>query len=190
MDLSQRQKNIYKALRQRVSISDLMAQANNVTDSNGAKNLMNLVMQFRKVCNHPDLFERADVVSPFVFGTFSHSGNLHRQGDMLYCPDSVRNPIEVNLPRLLWTDGGKLDVPREHGLAGSDTKVLGSLMNIWQSGWISESLKRRESEFGFLRIMGLGPGEAAKRAKSHPLVKLLRESEERHHVDEDGGVER
>jgi len=28
---------------------------------------MNLVMQFRKVCNHPDIFERKEVSSPLVF---------------------------------------------------------------------------------------------------------------------------
>jgi SNF2 family DNA or RNA helicase len=27
--------------------------------------LLNLVMQLRKVCNHPDLFEAREVVSPF-----------------------------------------------------------------------------------------------------------------------------
>ena len=31
------------------------------------ENLMNLVMQFRKVCNHPDLFERKYGKDPFVF---------------------------------------------------------------------------------------------------------------------------
>jgi DNA helicase INO80 len=28
---------------------------------------MNLVMQFRKVCNHPELFERRPVKSPLLF---------------------------------------------------------------------------------------------------------------------------
>lgn len=31
------------------------------------ENLMNLVMQFRKVCNHPDLFERRVGRTPYVF---------------------------------------------------------------------------------------------------------------------------
>jgi DNA helicase INO80 len=30
------------------------------------ENLMNLVMQFRKVCNHPELFERRTVKSPLL----------------------------------------------------------------------------------------------------------------------------
>lgn len=31
------------------------------------ENLMNLVMQFRKVCNHPELFERRVGRIPFQF---------------------------------------------------------------------------------------------------------------------------
>lgn len=31
------------------------------------ENLMNLVMQLRKVCNHPELFERRPPLSPFMF---------------------------------------------------------------------------------------------------------------------------
>ncbi|KAL1409723.1 putative DNA helicase ino80 [Vanrija albida] len=178
VDLSQRQRSIYKALRQRVSIEDLLAQVNNADDKMSAKNLMNLVMQFRKVCNHPDLFERADVVSPFLFGSFSHSGNLNRQGDMLYCPDSARNPIEVQLPRIMWTEGGMLNLPSENSLAGSDTHVLQNLLNIWSTEWINSSIKQDQSAFGFLKIVDWSPAEANRRAKAHPLVKLLDGSED------------
>lgn len=133
---------------------------------------MNLVMQFRKVCNHPDLFERADVVSPFMFGTFSQSGNLLRQ-DGLYCPDSAHNAIEVTLPKLIWTDGGVLDRPSEDSPAGSDTKVMSSLMNIWKAGHIQESLKSDDSDFGFLKVMGHSPSEVERKAKSNPLIAFL-----------------
>ncbi|WVR06161.1 hypothetical protein IAU60_003191 [Kwoniella sp. DSM 27419] len=164
-------KHVQKELGdKRVSIADLIAQANNVTDTSGAKNLMNLVMQFRKVCNHPDLFERADVVSPFVFGTFSQSGNLAREGDNLYIPDSAKNAIEVTLPKMLWAE--KLDVPSEHGVAGSDTHILNNLMNIWSADWI-----RQSSDFGFAKLLDTSPGRLARDAKSHPLVSLLNESD-------------
>jgi DNA helicase INO80 len=33
------------------------------------ENLMNLVMQFRKICNHPELFERKPYRSPYHFVT-------------------------------------------------------------------------------------------------------------------------
>ena len=35
-------------------------------------NLMNLVMQFRKICNHPELFERKLYRSPYLFGDKPH----------------------------------------------------------------------------------------------------------------------
>jgi DNA helicase INO80 len=33
---------------------------------------MNLVMQLRKVCNHPELFERRPSKSPYLFQTFKN----------------------------------------------------------------------------------------------------------------------
>lgn len=189
VDLSQRQREIYKALRQRVSITDLLATAENNTDNGNPKNmrsLVNLVMQFRKVCNHPDLFERADVVSPFVFGEFSQSGNLAREGDGMYLPDSARNAIEVQIPRILWTDGGKLDIPGEQSLAGSDTKILQNLLNIWTPEWINERTKCADAEFGFVKLVGSSPGETSRSAKSPVLVQLLEGAEKERRWTEEG----
>jgi DNA helicase INO80 len=43
-----------------------------LTDSKTkVENLMNLMMQFRKVCNHPELFERRPQRSPFTFRDYS-----------------------------------------------------------------------------------------------------------------------
>lgn len=189
VDLSQRQRSIYKALRQRVSISDLIAQANALTDS-GTKNLMNLVMQFRKVCNHPDLFERADVVSPFMFGTFSQSGNLNRQGDQLYCPESATNAISITLPRLIW-ERGIVSRPGEKVQAGSDTHVLGNLMSIWKETWVNDELKRGGDDgFGFARFLDCSPAQVVHKARSHPLVSLLDDAEGARHCIEDGPYKR
>lgn len=62
-DLTYRQRAYYANLRNRVSIMDLIERAA-VGDEADSTTLMNLVMQFRKVCNHPDLFERAETKSP------------------------------------------------------------------------------------------------------------------------------
>ncbi|KAI5615139.1 DNA helicase INO80, partial [Silurus asotus] len=65
--LTSRQRLLYQALKNKISIEDLLqssmgtAQQSHSTTSS----LMNLVMQFRKVCNHPDLFERQETRSPF-----------------------------------------------------------------------------------------------------------------------------
>ena len=49
VDLSARQRAMYRALLSKVSIADLLAQAANIRDVQSARTLMNLVMQFRKV---------------------------------------------------------------------------------------------------------------------------------------------
>ncbi|XP_044741510.1 chromatin-remodeling ATPase INO80 [Chrysoperla carnea] len=67
--LTRRQKLLYMALKKKIRIEDLLHYTvgggdTNTIDKNFTSNLMNLVMQFRKVCNHPELFERRDAKSP------------------------------------------------------------------------------------------------------------------------------
>ncbi|XP_077286695.1 chromatin-remodeling ATPase INO80 isoform X2 [Arctopsyche grandis] len=68
--LTTRQKLLYIALKKKIQVEDLLhfstgGETGHNVDKNFTSNLMNLVMQFRKVCNHPELFERRDVKSPF-----------------------------------------------------------------------------------------------------------------------------
>lgn len=131
---------MYRKLRANVSVTELLKRANNMGDADSAQALMNLVMQFRKVCNHPELFERAEVTSSFSMCHWARSGVLAREGDFLLCPYSARNPIEVVIPELFYKDGGLLDVPGEHVRKGSDTRWLDNLMNIWTPEWTHRSL--------------------------------------------------
>ncbi|KAF5282357.1 hypothetical protein FQA39_LY17601 [Lamprigera yunnana] len=67
--LTTRQKLLYMALKQKIRIEDLLHYSvggsdSHSVDKNFTSNLMNLVMQFRKVCNHPELFERRNAKSP------------------------------------------------------------------------------------------------------------------------------
>ncbi|KAJ0172326.1 hypothetical protein K1T71_012299 [Dendrolimus kikuchii] len=69
--LTIRQKLLYIALKKKIKIEELLhysvgGESGHNVDKNFTSNLMNLVMQFRKVCNHPELFERRDVKSPFT----------------------------------------------------------------------------------------------------------------------------
>ncbi|XP_059218024.1 LOW QUALITY PROTEIN: chromatin-remodeling ATPase INO80 [Stomoxys calcitrans] len=88
--LTIRQKLLYMALKQKIRIEDLLnlTRGGGGSTSDGShhtaftSNLMNLVMQFRKVCNHPELFERRDAKSPFA----------------MKCQEYV-------LPRLVFDDG-------------------------------------------------------------------------------------
>lgn len=76
--LTTRQKLLYVALKKKIRIEDLLHLTGHGTgdghsfDKNFTSNLMNLVMQFRKVCNHPELFERRDAKSPFFCRTVEY----------------------------------------------------------------------------------------------------------------------
>ena len=60
--------------------------------------LMNLVMQFRKVCNHPELLERTEIISPLSFTTPDRllSRNLMGTGGIVYTNPAA---IELRLPK-------------------------------------------------------------------------------------------
>lgn len=66
---------------------------------------MNLVMQFRKVCNHPDLFERRLGKIPFVFSKMNH-GMVPNLG-MATRPDVMKitaSPITFEMPKLVFDE--------------------------------------------------------------------------------------
>ena len=124
-----------------VSVQDLLEKAANLGDADSARSLMNLVMQFRKVCNHPELFERADVIAPFSFSEFGRSGPLNREGDFVQLPYSTRNPIEYTIPKLLFEDGGLVNVPQENSWMRTGDGALAAMMNIWSTGSVYRSLQ-------------------------------------------------
>jgi len=65
---------------------------------------MNLVMQFRKVCNHPELFERTQTESCFVFNeNQTLTKNAQPQYGFLrtfWC--NWLNPIKVHIPQIFY----------------------------------------------------------------------------------------
>ena len=67
--MTHRQKVLYDRIKRKISMQDLFQT---VKTKAKMENLMNLVMQFRKVCNHPDLFERRLGKIPFVFSKMNH----------------------------------------------------------------------------------------------------------------------
>ena len=56
---------------------------------------MNLVMQFRKVCNHPEIFERRMVTSSFKFTSFRNTLTQYYE-----------SPLKFPIPYLLYREGG------------------------------------------------------------------------------------
>jgi len=142
-NLTMRQRNLYREVRANLRVTDLNKQGGSADSAA----LQNLVMQFRKVCNHPELFQRAEVKSSLSVARWARSGNLAREGDLLMCPYSTRNPIEYAVPRLLYEDGGLFDVPHETGRGEFEERWLHNLMSIWSGHNIYRS---RHSSGGWL----------------------------------------
>ncbi|OIW29385.1 INO80-like protein [Coniochaeta ligniaria NRRL 30616] len=149
-DLTYRQRALYANLRNQISIMDLIEKATIGEDDSAS--LMNLVMQFRKVCNHPDLFERADTTSPFSFGYFAETASFVREGNNVTVGYSTRSLIEYPLPKLLWRQGGRLHkADRENLKAGFRSRYLDQLMNIWTPDNVRHSLEGTDN-FSWLRF--------------------------------------
>jgi chromatin-remodeling ATPase INO80 len=156
-NLSYRQRAIYKTLEDGIANDDLLERAMS-GEVKGDENLMNLVMQFRKVCNHPYLFERADVRSPLSFASFGATANIPEEGPQLSLAYTTRNHIVYDVPKLVYRHGGMLYVPGEHSDTGVRQRYLDKLMNIWQADHIDSSLET-DSSFSFLRFIDSSSSE-------------------------------
>ncbi|KAM9294223.1 chromatin-remodeling ATPase INO80 [Gastrophryne carolinensis] len=149
--LTSRQKLLYQALKNKISIDDLLQssmgtaqQAQNTTSS-----LMNLVMQFRKVCNHSELFERQETWSPFFLTTrpYQISKFLYREGNI-------------------------------EGFNYSRNRWLRNLLSPFAPDHIQQSLFHRnrsdqESCFSFLRFINVSPAELANLMLQGHLARWL-----------------
>jgi DNA helicase INO80 len=170
-DLTYRQRAYYANLRNKISIMDLIEKA--VGDDQDSATLMNLVMQFRKVCNHPDLFERADTWSPFSFASFAETPSFLREGQNVRVGYTSRNFIEYSVPRLIGRNGGRLDIAGpENGKAGFRGRYLDNLMNVWNPHNMELSA-REASAFSWLRFSDLSATEASKIAKNGLFQRAL-----------------
>lgn len=150
-DLTYRQRAYYGNLRSKISVMDLAEKAA-VGDDQDTATLMNLVMQFRKVCNHPDLFERAETTSPVNLAHYAETASFLREPHLVTLGYSTRNLIEYDLPRLLCSPEARLDVAG-HGndSAGFKSRYLGELLNVYTPENIQRSCARNEA-FSWLRF--------------------------------------
>ncbi|KAI9884511.1 MAG: monovalent cation:H+ antiporter, CPA1 (nhx1) [Watsoniomyces obsoletus] len=158
-DLTYRQRAYYANLRNRVSISELMKAATG--EDQDSATLMNLVMQCRKVCNHPDLFERAETTSPFAMAHFAETASFLREGPFVHVGYSTRSRVEYKVPRLLYRGDGRLDLPdRNSPQVGFRGKYLNHLMNIWTPENIKKGDKI-DGAFSWLRFVGQSASEVS-----------------------------
>jgi DNA helicase INO80 len=171
-DLTYRQREYYGRLRNQISIMDLIEKAT-MGDDNDTGTLMNLVMQFRKVCNHPDLFERAEIKSPLSFGYFAVTGSFMREGQNVQVMYSTRNLIEYNLPRLVWREGGRLDLPgRDNDKAGFKSRYVEELFNVFSTENINLQTKENKA-FSWLRFADTSPKEVSSASRKDLFARVV-----------------
>ncbi|KAF2172772.1 hypothetical protein M409DRAFT_35456 [Zasmidium cellare ATCC 36951] len=177
-DLTYRQRAYYTNLRNKISIMDLIEKAAAGDDQDTA-HLMNLVMQFRKVCNHPDLFERADTWSPLAPSYFAETASFMREGHNVNVSYSSRNLIEYWLPTMLGEDPGRLDVAGpSNATAGWRNKWLRNELTIWDGKHIqsssgrSKSGKSTNSGFSWLRFIDQSAGDAIRTARQSLIERI------------------
>jgi len=102
--MTERQKLLYNSIRKKLkNISDLF---NSVDSKIKVENLMNLVMQFRKVCNHPELFERHFGKVPLIFTdlTLSRTATFVNFGSISELRCDISNAIKLKLPKLIYDE--------------------------------------------------------------------------------------
>ena len=176
-DLTYRQRAYYTNLRNKISIMELIEKAA-IGDDQDTATLMNLVMQFRKVCNHPDLFERAEVTSPVSIAHFAETASFMREGHRVDIGYSVRNLIEYDVPRLVARDSGRLDVAGpDNEAAGWRKKFLFHETSIWSPDRLATYMKTSGS-FSWLNFVNSSPSKVSTIAHSDVFeraVQLRRE---------------
>jgi len=97
--MTHRQKVLYQRIKNKISTKDLFSL---VESKAKMENLMNLVMQFRKVCNHPELFERRIGRIPLTFKVMQVG--MQPNPFLQSVPELrtlMRNPISFEVPKLV-----------------------------------------------------------------------------------------
>ena len=176
-DLAYRQKAYYTNLRNKISLMDLIEKAG-VGEEADAQTLMNLVVQFRKVCNHPDLFERAQTTSPFAFSYFAETASFVREGREVDLAYSVKNVIDYDLPRLLCSPEGRMDMAGPaNSKAGFRDHCLYHMMNIWNPEFVKQS-SEDDGAFSSLKLTNTTASEACEAARNDAFARAVKLSKE------------
>ncbi|XP_042901468.1 chromatin-remodeling ATPase INO80 isoform X1 [Parasteatoda tepidariorum] len=153
--LTQRQKQLYQNLRKKITIDDLMQSSSTLSSSSqsATSHLMNLVMQFRKVCNHPDLFEKREVKSPFAMKSFSY-----------------------HIPKLLFREGLLFLNNLEKQKLALNTLGIFSAFYLHSSLFPTDSTEcyeLKDCSFSFMRFIGLSTAEISQMFLSGLLSRCV-----------------
>ncbi|KAF5750246.1 DNA helicase INO80-like [Tripterygium wilfordii] len=182
--LSSRQQAFYQAIKNNISLAELFDSSRGHLSEKKILNLMNIVIQLRKVCNHPELFERNEGSTYLYFGNIPNSllpppfGELE---DVHY--SGGQNPITYKIPKIVHQEIAQssemLLSAVGRGLYRESFQKnfnIFSPRNIYQSIFLeksSDSLWVRSGTFGFSRLLDLSPAEVAFVATGSSMERVL-----------------
>eukprot|EP00053_Salpingoeca_punica_P020189 m.210151 g.210151 ORF g.210151 m.210151 type:complete len:1163 (-) comp17815_c1_seq2:46-3534(-) len=168
-DMTARQTRLYRALKQTISIADL--QTSLMGGDSKLKHLMNVVMQMRKVCNHPDLLEKHSVVSPVAFVLPALPFEMDKTALPFEVPVRAANPITYRVPRLLYHEVVRRD---------SDTLAINhrEALSQWIGPFSAHNLNTARTNpepygLGFLALAGYQPGDASMALQAPVVTRYL-----------------
>ncbi|KAK3127778.1 hypothetical protein QOZ80_7AG0578330 [Eleusine coracana subsp. coracana] len=181
--LSSRQQVFYQAIKNKISLNELLDGSRGNLNDKKLLSLMNIVMQLRKVCNHPELFERNEGSSYFYFADIPNAllsppfGELQ---DVHYA--GKRNPIKFEIPKLIY-EGITRNMEISGNGCGFHSGYMNRLFNIFLPTNIhysafpeansSDELVISSGAFGFTRLTSLSPVEASFLATCSMLERLV-----------------
>ncbi|KAJ7972181.1 DNA helicase INO80 [Quillaja saponaria] len=183
--LSSRQQAFYQAIKNKISLTELFESSRGQLNEKRILNLMNIVIQLRKVCNHPELFERSEGNTYLYFGDIPFSLPLPPFGeleDVHYA--GSHNPISYKIPKLVYQEIVRsyktLSSAGQRGICRESFQRQFSIFspeNVYQSIFSQENsnngLHVRSGTFGFTHLMDLSPEEVTFLATGSFMERLL-----------------
>ncbi|KAL4587468.1 hypothetical protein LXL04_000339 [Taraxacum kok-saghyz] len=179
--LSSRQQAFYQAIKNKISLAELFDSNRGQLNEKKFMNLMNIVIQLRKVCNHPELFERNEGTSYLYFGDIPNQllpppfGELE---DVYYA--GSKNPITYKIPKLIYHEimrNSDMFSLEGRGKRGIKREFFEKYFNIFTPSHIHQSIfneqHKHDPSFGFTRLIDLSPAEAVFIANASLMERLL-----------------
>ncbi|XP_060183897.1 chromatin-remodeling ATPase INO80 isoform X1 [Lycium barbarum] len=182
--LSSRQQAFYQAIKNKISLAELFDSRRGHLNEKKLLNLMNIVIQLRKVCNHPELFERNEGSSYFYFGDVPNSllpapfGELE---DVFH--SGGRSPVTYRIPKLVYREANSSSMLYSTMGKGLSKELFEKYFNIYSPENIHRSILHevhesdvgyiRSGTFGFTRLIDMSPMEVSFSATGSFLEKLL-----------------
>jgi SNF2 family DNA or RNA helicase len=172
--LSTRQSHFYHALQTKIRRKAKLEANNNAAAASlleGSDSLLNLFMQFRKLCNHPQLIQQRRVISPLSFAQHKSSwislyDKFTNQTTISIAPNNIspyNHPLQrtATYPRLIY-----------NAIANHfKQKLLYHTMNLFSNPSLLQWLS--SAACSPLNLLGFSTAELSSLATANPIQSLI-----------------